>query len=230
MADNDRDGGGFLARWSERKLRARQGADEAVAEDLEQAPQEDSADPAPAAEESAPPLTDADMPPLETLGSHSDYSGFLSPGVSEDLRRAALTKLFHSPHLNITDGLDDYDEDYTSFKPLGDVMTADLRHRMEVAAKRLLDKQAEALEAETDALVDAPEDTPRGIEPPNDLGALTDQEQVESIQLGPKPHPSHLSEPGAEAEAEAEMDSEHLPHDPDPNPEPDRPAPEGEKS
>ena len=225
MADNDRDGGGFLARWSERKLRARKGADEAVAKDLEQAPPEDSADPAPAAEEAAAPLTDADMPPLETLGSHSDYSDFLSPGVSEDLRRAALTKLFHSPHLNIADGLDDYDEDYTSFKPLGDVMTADLRHRMEVAAKRLLDKQAETLEAETEALVDAPEDTPQGIEPPNDHGALTDQEQVESIQLGPKPHPSHLSEPGAEAE----VDSGHLPHNPDPTPQPDRPAPEGEK-
>lgn len=163
MADNDRDGGGFLARWSERKLRARQGADEAVGEDLEQAPPEDSGDPAPAAEESAPPPTDADMPPLETLGSHSDYSGFLSPGVSEDLRRAALTKLFHSPHLNITDGLDDYDEDFTSFAPLGDVMTADLRHRMEVAAKRLLDKQAAAEEEEagagTEILADAPEDS-----------------------------------------------------------------------
>ena len=225
MADNDRDGGGFLARWSERKLRARKGADEAVAEDLEQAPPEDSADPAPAAEEAAAPLTDADMPPLETLGSHSDYSGFLSPGVSEDLRRAALTKLFHSPHLNITDGLDDYDEDYTSFKPLGDVMTADLRHRMEVAAKRLLDKQAEAIEAETDNLVDAPEDTPQGVESPNGLGAPADPDHAASILPRPEPHPSHLSE----AEAEAEMDSEHLPHDLDPNSEPDRPAPEGEK-
>jgi hypothetical protein len=226
VADNDRDGGGFLARWSERKLRARKGADEAVAEDLEQAPPEDSADPAPAAEEAAAPLTDADMPPLETLGSHSDYSDFLSPGVSEDLRRAALTKLFHSPHLNITDGLDDYDEDYTSFKPLGDVMTADLRHRMEVAAKRLLDKQAEAVEAETDNLVDAPEDTPQGGESPNCLGAPADPEPAGSLQLDPKPRPGNLRE----AEAEVEVDSEHLAHDLDPNPELDRPAPEGEKS
>ncbi|MCZ6732230.1 MAG: hypothetical protein O7B27_06725, partial [Gammaproteobacteria bacterium] len=31
----------------------------------------------------------------------------------------------------IRDGLDDYDEDFTVFEPLGDTITADMRHQME---------------------------------------------------------------------------------------------------
>jgi hypothetical protein len=78
------------------------------------------------------------MPPLESLDADSDYSGFLSRGVSEALRRKALSKLFRGAHFNVTDGLDDYAEDFTKFAPLGDIVTADMRYRMEQAAKRLL--------------------------------------------------------------------------------------------
>ncbi len=58
-------------------------------------------------------LTDADMPAIDTLDEHSDVSGFFSEKVSEELRRAALRKLFHLPTFNFTDGLNDYDEDFT---------------------------------------------------------------------------------------------------------------------
>ncbi len=97
------------------------------------------------------PLTDADMPPLETLEFGSDFSGFLSPDVSDPVRRAALRKLFHSSELNIVDGLDDYAEDYATFSPLGAIVTADMRHLIEVEARKkaedlrqhLLDDQPE---------------------------------------------------------------------------------------
>ena len=75
--------------------------------------------------------TDADMPPIESLNKSSDYSGFMSPKVSEELRRLALRKLFQLPVFNIRDGLDDYDEDFRSFEVLKDVITADMRHQME---------------------------------------------------------------------------------------------------
>ena len=81
-------------------------------------------------------LTDEDMPPIESLTDDADYSGFLSAGVSDVLRRQALRRLFSSPKFNVIDGLDDFAEDYTQFAPLGDVVTADMKHRME----RLLDK------------------------------------------------------------------------------------------
>ena len=74
------------------------------------------------------------MPPVESLGDDDDYSAFLNPGVSEGLRAKALQRLFRSAKFNVTDGLDDYAEDYTQFAPLGDILTADMKYHM----KRLL--------------------------------------------------------------------------------------------
>ena len=97
--------------------------------------------PGPAAvEEKA--LTDEDMPPLDALDEDSDYSGFLSPGVSEALRRRALRKLFSSAVFNIPDGLDDYDDDFTSFAALGDIVTSDMKHQAEVEAERARQAQS----------------------------------------------------------------------------------------
>ncbi|MET0090570.1 MAG: DUF3306 domain-containing protein [Candidatus Thiodiazotropha sp.] len=114
----------FLNRWSRRKLEA------------ETTP----------VDEPAPLLTDADMPPLESLDEQSEYRGFLSPGVSEGLRQAALQKLFSSSCFNVCDGLDDYAEDFTRFEKLGDLVTANLRHRLQKEAQRL----AERADAATD--------------------------------------------------------------------------------
>ena len=127
----------FLSRWSRRK----------------QADGKDNAQPAtvPAAtavdrqarkavpevdEDPRQELTDADMPPLESLDSDSDFSLFMSPGVSEQLRAQALRKLFHLPAFNVTDGLNDYDEDYTQFAGLGNVVTQEM--------KRMLKRELEA--------------------------------------------------------------------------------------
>ena len=116
---------GFLARWSERKLAARKGqrppaeAEEGEDPVAEATPELEPAPPPAAGASAGAVLTDADMPPLESLDGNSDYSGFLSRGVSAVLRRQALARFFHSPHLNMTDGLDDFAEDYTALRPLG---------------------------------------------------------------------------------------------------------------
>ena len=115
----------FLHRWSRRKHEA------------QQSPTSDLivlSDPDTNAERLP---TDADMPPLDTLTEDSDYSGFLSPRVSEALRKQALRKLFQSPGFNIRDGLDDYDDDFTTFTELGDIVTADMQHQLDMEAKRL---------------------------------------------------------------------------------------------
>ena len=139
-------GESFLERFHRRKTEARQQASSMEPVD---------ATPVVAPAEDGPPdqaveLTDADMPPVDTLTFDSDYSGFLSPKVSEHLRRAALRKLFHSAALNVTDGLDDYAEDFTTFKPLGDLITTDMRHRIEVEARRRAEQLGEALADEGD--------------------------------------------------------------------------------
>ena len=109
---------GLLARWSERK-RAR-------AEDAQSRAEREGREPVVVTSppESSPPespqkvLTDQDMPPLETLNEESDYSGFLSPGVSDALHRMALRKLFGAAKFQSRDGLDDYDTDYNLLVPL----------------------------------------------------------------------------------------------------------------
>jgi len=75
----------------------------------------------------APALTDADMPPIESLDEDSDYAQFLSPQVSTGLRRRALRKLFGLPRFQGSDGLNDYDEDFRRFTALGDMITYEMR-------------------------------------------------------------------------------------------------------
>ena len=119
---------GLLRQWSRRKHEARKHADEIAPEA-----------PAPAVEPSAPAkvLTDADMPPLESLGENSDYSFFMSPGVSEALRRQALRKLFMLPSVNQRCPLDSEYYDCRNLEPLGNIVTHEMREEIEREAQKL---------------------------------------------------------------------------------------------
>lgn len=97
--------------------------------------------------------TDSVLPSLDSLqGLASDYEGFLKPGVDENLRRAALKKLFGDPHFNVQDGLDIYIDDYTREDPIPEAMLKTL-----VQARGLLFP----VETETPALpADSPAESP----------------------------------------------------------------------
>ena len=149
---------GFLDRWSRRKQADALPAS-AATEVLEQraVPAVDS-DP-------AQELTDADMPPIDSLDGDSDFSVFMSPGVSEELRTEALQKLFHQPEFNVTDGLNDYDEDYTSFAGLGTLVTREMKRMLKRELKRELEAEQapdpapeEEASTETDYIEDLDED------------------------------------------------------------------------
>lgn len=131
----------FLQRFHRRKTEARE---QERAKDAEGAI---AATAGPRVDEQPPPqpLTDADMPPLESLTIDSDFSAFLSEKVSESLRRAALRKLFHSSEFNVVDGLDEYAEDFTTFEALGDIITADMRHQLEIEARKKAEAMKDAL-------------------------------------------------------------------------------------
>lgn len=86
-------------------------------------------------------LTDADMPPVESLSEGADVSAFFAPGVSDALRKRALRTVFRQGRFNIRDGLDDYDEDYSSFPPLAQ-MTAEMRKLL--TEKRQAEESASA--------------------------------------------------------------------------------------
>ncbi|MEE4375970.1 MAG: DUF3306 domain-containing protein [Candidatus Competibacteraceae bacterium] len=129
----------------------------------------------------APALTDADMPPLESLNEQSDYSGFFSPKVSTELKRLALRKLFHSASFNVTDGLDDYAEDFTQFAALGDIITQDMRHMMDVI------KQREAKQAADESTASAPADADS---PDSEETAATNETEQQDPAPKPDDHPA----------------------------------------
>lgn len=133
----------FMHRWSRRKLETTGAATvpEPVGTDQRQS---DDHDPAGGSDDPQVRADAVELPPVESLDADSDYSGFLSPEVDEALQRAALRKLFHMPGFNVTDGLDDYAEDFTSFEPLGDLVT----HEMKRFQARQDEKEAAARRAE----------------------------------------------------------------------------------
>jgi len=159
---------GFLGRWSQRKQSApnqsQPTAEEAQSQLLdEELPTDLPTDDLPAevtdtavnavtAEDTdTPVLTDVDMPDVDTLNADSDYSPFLSEGVSKELRNLALKKLFFSGKFALRDGLDDYDDDFTYFEPLGDTVTSDMKfhaRRKERAREEELAREEMALREE----------------------------------------------------------------------------------
>lgn len=142
---------GFLRRWVRRKS----GRDEEPEYSAREPAPPDAAAPAADPErQEPPPKSDADMPPLESIGPGSDISDFFSSGVSEALRNQALRRLFHLPGYNVTDGLDDYAENYNNFEALGDVMTADRRHREEVEKARAAEARSDDEREPAEAAVD----------------------------------------------------------------------------
>lgn len=100
-------------------------------------------------------LKDEDMPDLDSLDEHSDFSPFMSSKVSAGLRKLALRKLFQGESYNIRDGLDEYDGDYTSFEKLDSTtITADMRHRMELEAEKRKAEKEQQEETDPKTLTD----------------------------------------------------------------------------
>ena len=157
----------FLSRWSAKKTQADNPlAKTQAAADHEDAinsqalvePDTESQQPDVAVNDQAV-LTDEDMPEIETLDEKSDFSGFLSPGVSDELRKLALRKLFRSQVFNVRDGLDDYDDDFRSFAALGDIITSDMKHQMELAEEREKEKrEQQKLDAEQELALEDNDD------------------------------------------------------------------------
>lgn len=173
---------GFLGRWSRRKAESIEG----IPKDLEALPSEMTEEVVDPDVPPPPPPSDEDMPPLETLDEESDYTGFLSPNVSEALRKQALRKLFSSAIFNNVDGLDDYDEDFTSFEPLGDLITADMKHQMEVEAKRKMDAMLEDDEIQEDVVDEQDSEI--------DSDSETEEDEVDALSQADDPEQPPVGE------------------------------------
>ena len=119
----------FLSRWSRLKKDARQTEDKPPEPKAETGPAPAAAPPVPVKESAAQPSPPPELPSIESLrGLASEYTEFLKPGVSEDMRRAALKKLFADPYFETFEKFEAYCEDYTQGEPIPPAMLRTLEH------------------------------------------------------------------------------------------------------
>jgi hypothetical protein len=69
-----------------------------------------------------------ELPSHESLGVDSDYGVLLAADAAPQIRRQALRRIFESAKPIADDPADPFARDFSDFTPLGDVVTADMRH------------------------------------------------------------------------------------------------------
>lgn len=140
---NLEESGGFFSRWSQRKQAVKQGAP--LAEPLPK-PQEIRSEPrseqrtdqngtlatspnkATGAKDqiaqTPEPVKVLTLEDVAKLTPESDFTSYMTQGVSPEVRNAAMKKLLADPHYNIMDGLDIYIGDYNTPDPMPEGMLA----------------------------------------------------------------------------------------------------------
>ena len=142
---NNGEGGNFFSRWSQRKQAVKQGVP--LAEALPAAKTQSQTNPLQASSHNAALAAQAGAPQTKTaapsqnettqepakvltledvskLTPESDFTSYMTQGVSPEVRNAAMKKLLADPHYNIMDGLDIYIGDYNTPDPLPEGMLA----------------------------------------------------------------------------------------------------------
>ena len=186
---------GFLSRWARRKEQVRTGVAVAPEPALEVpmvvAPvasvvvnvEVPVAEEAPVAE---PLPTMADV---ALLTRESDYSRFVSPGIDEGVKRAAMKKLFADPHFNVMDGLDTYIDDYGKPDPIPLSMLKQMNQskvlRLFEADDEDDDEKKKSASAETTLIEPATEPVPELKPPPDDDPDLRLQQDDAAGRPGP---------------------------------------------
>jgi Protein of unknown function (DUF3306) len=190
-----RDDENLFARWSRRKRAvAEADAPAPVAELPEEPLDEDAlADP----EDEAALLERLGLPVPEMMGKGDDFSGFLKAGVPEFLRRRALRVLWRSnPVLANLDGLNDYDDDFTSPELTKKIIATGYKvgrgFLREVLAEEdtPLTTEATNTDKDQDEVIADDNNIPKDLEP---IAALADQEPQEvETETPPDPRPRRM--------------------------------------
>ncbi len=113
---------GFLSRWSSRKL------------DIDSADKEESLP-----VESEAPSEAVDSPEQAQAAeaeSEQETPLWQRDDVDEDSKKAALRALFRKPDFNIRDGLNEYDDDFTRFASLGNIVTHEMKRMLKLAEEK----------------------------------------------------------------------------------------------
>lgn len=116
MTDKDE---GFLSRWSRRK--------NSPNDELEQENQQ-----------STDKLSSTSTPVSEDISDSDESEALLwqQDDVDEDIKQQALAALFKQPEFNDVDHMNEYDEDFTKFSGLGDVVTQEMKRMLHLAEEK----------------------------------------------------------------------------------------------
>jgi len=162
----------FLSRWSRLKRETIEAPPPAPVE-AEKAATDDALPP--------------QLPPVESLTKDSDYKVFFQPKVDEDVRRAALKKLFSDPHFNVMDGLDTYIDDYSKGEELPAAWLAQMKSAQKIFkwARGESDEEEALKEGQQAGQVEAaaPAELPR----PADKAAVPDAPAPDPEATEPQP-------------------------------------------
>lgn len=170
MSDDD-----LFSRWSRRKRAvAKEEAEEVVPVEEAPAPED-----VPEDEDEAELLARLKLPLPESLKQGDDFTAFMAPGVPGFLKKRALRVLWGSnPVLANIDGLNDYDEDFTSPEMTKKIVATGYqvgRGFLRDIVKEVVEEEGEAaveVVAEQPAEVDAP------VEPPERVAEARPRENV----------------------------------------------------
>jgi len=106
---------GFLSRWSRKKSMGSDSIDDEIkVEKLVEQPQQGGTA-----------STDVDDVPV-----------WQQDDVDAETKKKALSALFTQPEFNDVDNLNEYDEDFTSFTGLGDIVTAEMKRMLRLAEEK----------------------------------------------------------------------------------------------
>ncbi|MTI63273.1 DUF3306 domain-containing protein [Methylophaga sp.] len=112
---------GFLSRWSKRKLE----------KDTENAPDSLPAETTTSANE-----TDGNSSESAVEAQSETIPVWQREDVDAETKKAALRSLFRKPEFNVRDGLNEYDDDFTRFAGLGDIVTQDMKRMLKLAEEK----------------------------------------------------------------------------------------------
>lgn len=146
----EKDTTGFLSRWSQRKL--------SPAEDAETLPEEVKTD------------AEAIELPEETVEANTvideEQPIWQRDDVDAETKKAALRTLFKKPEFNVRDGLNEYDDDFTKFASLGNVVTHEMKRMLKLAEEKTRPDTSEQKPLKS---ADADAEQPKNENEDNDL-------------------------------------------------------------
>jgi hypothetical protein len=212
MTDRENSSGGFLERWSRRKIEAERQTPDGAREDVaarvpEQRDDNNTAacagegpergaprDKAPAPTDAKPAFDITSLPSLESITAATDVRAFLAPGVPAELTRAALRRAWTTdPAIRDFKGLAENDWDFTDPKAMAGF--TDLPADYDV--KKLVAQIFGEKDTEADPAVAA--------EPDRTVAAVQASEQPKEIAAADEALPAVVEEPTAAKPAPAEQ-------------------------